>query len=132
MNKKLALFLCVFLQLPVYGIIIQGDPASALGTNTFSFPLADAQYNQQNATMWTFNAIATTGTTRPFAISSIQDGATQAIAQTSTQATITTTGTPPIITTGANPLYGANFINFASSDFIVFDILIFLLSLKFC
>ena len=114
MNKKLALFLCVFLQLPVYGIIIQGDPASALGTNTFSFPLADAQYNQQNATMWTFNAIATTGTTRPFAISSIQDGATQAIAQTSTQATITTTGTPPIITTGANPLYGANFINFAS------------------
>lgn len=108
MNKKLALFLCVFLQLPVYGIIIQGDPASTPGTNTFSFRLFDAQYNQLNATMWTFNgAIITSGSSQPFAISAIQDGSPSAIAQTSTQATITTTGTPPILTTGANPFYTA-------------------------
>ena len=105
MNKKLALFLCVFLQFPIYGIIIQGDPASTPGTNTFSFPLTDAQYNQLNGMMWTFNAIAVGGTSAPFAISSIKDGTVQAIAQTSTQATITTTGTPPIVSTGANPLY---------------------------
>ena len=115
MNNKLAFFLCMFLHIPIYGIIINGDPASTSGTNTFSFPLADAQYNQQNATMWTFNATAVGGTSRPYAISSIQDGALSAIAQTSTNATISlTSGVTPIVTTAANPFYGAHWVGRAS------------------
>ncbi len=106
MNNKLAFFLCMFLHIPIYGIIINGDPASTSGTNTFSFPLIDAQYNQQNATLWTFNVNAVGGTSAPYAISSIQDGALSAIAQTSTNATISlTSGVTPIVTTGANPFY---------------------------
>lgn len=114
MNNKLAFFLCMFLHIPIYGIIINGDPASTPGTNTFSFPLNDAQYNQLNATMWTFNgAVIPGGTSQPYAISSIQDGALSAIAQTSTNATITlTSGATPVVSTGANPFY---------TDFITID-----------
>lgn len=107
MNNKLALFLCLSFYAPVYGVVINGDPASTLGVNTFSFALKDAQYNMLGSTLWTFNsATIPAGSSQPYAISSIQDGAFSAIAATSTLANIVTTGAPPIVSTGvANPFY---------------------------
>jgi|GEM_PF-5440687 len=107
MKFKLALLLSI-LHIPVYGIIINGDPASTPGTNTFSFTLGNAAYSQASSTLWTFNNVnIVPASSQPYGISYTQDPQTTATAATSTFANITQTGVPPtVLLNQANPFYG--------------------------